>query len=407
VLLRYVQNKLAFGWVTMYDFVQVIMWSSFLIIFLFYLSYFLVLYHFYKKNDNNPEIMKFYYPFVSLIVPIYNEEKIIRKKIQNIEELRYPNDKIEVILVDGCSTDETVSIITHYIEKCRKVMKLVIQNRRGGYNTGISDGILNSKGEIIVVTDAAAYHYSDALEHLVKHFKDNQVGAVTGKEIVLSNSKNDFGPKLEAVYRNFYDFMRMAETRMDSTPDSKGEILAIRRDICMRVLAKLTHSPNASFDSCIPYQAKLDGYRTLYEPKARYHEYAPSSFIHRMRQQIRRASVLIGSMLLYKSLFIKRRYGIFALAIMPMHFIMLLILPWLFFSGLICLLVLTMTNPIWLIMWAIPFAVLLIPKTRLFFLSFIQSQIALIIATIRVAKRRESLFINTVTSTRVTKQAMR
>jgi biofilm PGA synthesis N-glycosyltransferase PgaC len=351
--------------------------------------------------------MKFYYPFVSLIVPIYNEEKIIRKKIQNIEELRYPNDKIEVILVDGCSTDETVSIITHYIEKCRKVMKLVIQNRRGGYNTGISDGILNSKGEIIVVTDAAAYHYSDALEHLVKHFKDNQVGAVTGKEIVLSNSKNDFGPKLEAVYRNFYDFMRMAETRMDSTPDSKGEILAIRRDICMRVLAKLTHSPNASFDSCIPYQAKLDGYRTLYEPKARYHEYAPSSFIHRMRQQIRRASVLIGSMLLYKSLFIKRRYGIFALAIMPMHFIMLLILPWLFFSGLICLLVLTMTNPIWLIMWAIPFAVLLIPKTRLFFLSFIQSQIALIIATIRVAKRRESLFINTVTSTRVTKQAMR
>lgn len=379
---------------------QVTMWASFLTIFLFYLSYFFVLYYYYKKGENDKSL-EFHYPYASLIVPTYNEEKIIRKKIKNIEELKYPKDKMEVVFADGCSTDQTVGIIQDCMKKSGKFIKLIKQNRRGGYNTGISEGILNSKGEIIVVTDAGAYHYPDALKHLVKHFKDSTVGAVTGKEIVLSSRKNEFGPKLEAVYRNFYDFMRIAETRMDSTPDSKGEILAIRRGVCMRVLAKLELSPNASFDSCVPYQAKLEGYRTIYEPRARYYEYAPSTFMDRMRQQMRRASVLIGSMLLFKNLFMKKKYNKFGLAIMPAHFIMLLILPWLFLSGSVCLLILTMMNPIWLALWTIPLTALLISKSRLFLLSFIQSQIALMIAALRVARYKKSLFIDTIPSTRM------
>jgi len=195
--------------------------------------------------------------------------------------------------------------------------------------------------------------------------------------------------------------MRMAETEMDSTLDSKGEILAMRRSVCKRVLAKLELSPNASFDSCVPYQAKLEGYRTIYEPRARYYEYAPSTFMDRMRQQIRRASVLIGSMLLFKNLFMNKKYNKLGLVIMPAHFIMLLILPWLFLSGSVCLLILTMMNPIWLVLWTMPLMALLISKSRLFLLSFIQSQIALMIAALRVATHRGSLFIDTIPSTRM------
>lgn len=376
------------------------MLTSFIIIFLFYISYFLILYPFFKKGDNNDESFEFHYPYVTLIVPVYNEEKAIVKKLQNIEELNYPKDKLEVIFVDGCSTDLTTKVIQNFIEKSSKSTKLIKQNMRGGYNSGISEGILNSKGEIIVATDAGAYHYPDAIKYLVKHFNDSKIGTVTGKEIVLSGNKHDFSPKLEAIYRNFYDFMRIAETRIDSTPDSKGEILAIRKDICTNVLSKLESSPNASFDSCIPYQAKLEGYRTIFEPRAKYYEYAPATFMDRMRQQIRRASVLIGSMLLFKKMFLKKKYGKFGLVIMPAHFIMLIILPWLFLLGSFCLLILSVMNPIWLILWTIPLTVLIVEKSRLFLISFIQSQVALIVAILRVATRRGSLFIDTIPSTR-------
>jgi cellulose synthase/poly-beta-1,6-N-acetylglucosamine synthase-like glycosyltransferase len=380
---------------------QVIMSASLLTVFLFYSSYFVVLYHFYRKKENNDKPLESYYPTVSLITPTYNEEKIIRKKIQNIEELDYPKEKIEVIFVDGCSTDQTAEIIQDCIERSGKFTRLIRESRRGGYNTGISEGILDSKGEIIVVTDTGAYHHPDALKHLVKHFKDDKVGAVTGKEIVLSGHKKELGPKLEAVYRNFYDFMRIAETRMDSTPDSKGEILAIRRDVCMHLLARVQLSPNASFDSCVPYQAKLDGYRTIYEPRATYYEYAPSTIMDRMKQQVRRASVLIGSMLMFKNLFMNKKYNKLGLVIIPAHFIMLLILPWLILSGSVCLLILTIMNPIWLILWAIILTALLISKSRLFLVSFIQSQIALMIATLKVATHRGNLFIDTIPSTRI------
>src|SRR3990170_6297203 len=305
-----------------------LMWISFLIVFLFYMCYFLLLYSYHRKAQRNKQPLEFIYPTVSLIVPIYNEERIIVKKLQNIEELKYPMEKLQVLFVDGCSTDRTREIIgKHAIEHSN--FRLVEQDKREGYTYGVIQGIVNSSAEIVVVTDAAAYHDSDAIEHLVKHFRDCRVGAVTGKEIILTEGRK-LAPELEESYRGFYDFMREAETQIDSTPDAKGEILAVRKDICRSIVTKLKLSPNASFDSCVPFQAKLMGYRTVYEPQAKYKEYAPISFMDRMRQQMRRATVLIGALFLYKEMLLARKYGKFGLLILPSHFVMECILPWVF-----------------------------------------------------------------------------
>jgi hypothetical protein len=188
---------------------------------------------------------------------------------------------------------------------------------------------------------------------------------------------------------------------MDSTPDAKGEILAVRKDVCNHILPKL-RSPNASFDSCVPFQAKLMGYRTIYEPEAKYYECAPSSFMDRMKQQTRRATVLLGALLLFKSMPLRRRYGKFGLIILPVHFAMQFLLPWVFLLGVGCLFVLTFVDPLktWLL-WVITLGALAASrKSRLFLVSFVQSQIALLVATFRLATRRESLFIDTIPSTR-------
>jgi cellulose synthase/poly-beta-1,6-N-acetylglucosamine synthase-like glycosyltransferase len=366
------------------------------------MGYFLVLYFFhYRVRNNKGSLNCFNFPTVSLIVPVYNEEKIIAKKLQNIEELNYPSDKIEVIFVNGHSTDRTSEIIKNQMQKCKKFIKLIEQDKREGYTRGIIEGIANSKGEIIVMTDAAAYHDSDALRHLVKHFENPLVGAVTGKEIVLSDERK-LGAELEKSYRFFYDFMREAETALDSTPDSKGEILAVRRDICESLAAKLQLSTNASFDSCVPYQAKIMGYKTVYDPQAKYYEYAPASFRDRMKQQIRRATVLVGALIMFRKMFLKRKYGKFGMIVMPAHFVMLCLLPWVFLLGVCCLFILTPINPIRVIpLWIVAIGIVAVSrKSRVFMLSFIQSQIALVIAIFRLARRAESLLITTIPSTR-------
>ena len=191
------------------------------------------------------------------------------------------------------------------------------------------------------------------VKHLTKHFANPEIGAVSGREIVLGGEK-ELGPKLEKSYRFFYDFMRKAETEIDSTPDSKGEILAVRREICMSLFDKLRLSPNASFDSCVPYQAKLMGFRSVYDDQAKYYEYAPSSFSDRTTQQVRRATLLIGAMLLFKNLLFNKKCGKFGMFIFPVHFVMDCVLPSLFFVGLGSLVVATLLGsllvlPLWVV----------------------------------------------------------
>ena len=386
---------------TLNSFFITLTWGSFLFILIFYASYLLLLYYFNKKAFSNKRQLEFIYPTVSLLVPVYNEEKIISKKIKNIEELVYPSDKIEIIFIDGKSTDKTPEIIADRSQKCQKSIKLIKQEKRDGYSRAVNQGILISKGEIIMATDGGSFHYPDALLHLVKHFTDSKIGAVTGKEVVLGKDC-DIGPQLEKSYRVFYDFMRKAETEMDSTPDTKGEILAVRKEICIALIDPLRLSPNASFDSCVPYQAKLMGYRTIYDEDAKYHEYAPSSFSDRMRVQMRRATVLIGAMFLFKRLLLNKKSGKFGLLILPVHLVMYCLIPSIFMVGLVSLIVSTFLDPLTVAtLWVVPILLLVASaKSRSFIVSFVQSQFALVIALFRLARRKESLFIETIPSTR-------
>ena len=179
--------------------------------------------------------------------------------------------------------------------------------------------------------------------------------------------------------------------------------MAVRREICENLTRRIHLSPSASFDCCIPYQAKLEGYRTVFEPKAVYYEYAPSSFIDRMKQQIRRAAILIGSMLLFRNMIMNKQYGKFGSVIVPIHFVMQVILPWLFVLGCTSLFIMTVLDPLSTItMWGalLLVAVLVSLKNRALLLSFIQSQLALAIGTLRVATRRNSVIIDTIPSTR-------
>jgi poly-beta-1,6-N-acetyl-D-glucosamine synthase len=383
------------------DFFPALTYVSFLIVFGFYACYLLVLVHFNNKNSSIGNQLKFSYPTVSIIIPVYNEETVIAKKIKSIEEMVYPNDKIEVIFVDGQSRDRTSEIIIDEARKCQKSVRLIRQEERDGYTNAVIRGILDSKGEIVVAMDAASYHYPDALKNLVRHFINPGIGAVTGREVVLGNA-NQIGTKLEKSYRFFYDFMRKAETEMDSTPDSKGEILAVRRAICIKIIPKLKCSSNASFDSCVPYQAKLMGYRTIYDEKAQYYEYTAASFAERMSVQIRRATVLIGAMIIFKKLLFNKKYGKFGLLILPAHFTMYCILPTLFILGVVSLAISSLVNlffvmPLW---GLLAMGILISGKSRAIIVSFAQSQFALLAALFRLAGRRQSLFIESVKSTR-------
>jgi len=112
-------------------------------------------------------------PFVSVIVPIYNGESTIRECLDSIMALHYPPEKLEVIVVDDGSTDNTVNILKNYPVK-------LIRKHHAGYPSAMNAGVNVATGVTILNIDSDTYISKDWLARVIQEFKDPKVGIVGG-----------------------------------------------------------------------------------------------------------------------------------------------------------------------------------------------------------------------------------
>lgn len=322
-------------------------------------------------------------PSVSFIIPVYNEKTMMDSKINNLNQIDYPSNKLEVVIVDGGSKDGTLEVLECIQGKANFSLQTIKQGSRRGFNSAVVDGFNHSTGEIIFITGAETQYASDAVKLIVRHFTDPAVGTVNGT-VRLSNLKDGVSPKIEAAYRSFYDFLRTAESKIDTPFDIKGEIAATRRNICSKLVNRQEMLSKGCIDACFAFQAKKDGFKTIYEPLAVYSEPAPRSLNESFKQQIRRAATLIQNLFLFKELMFKSRYGLFGSLIMPVHLMMLTILPYFFLFSFIGLLVILFFNPVNYVALVLILICLLSPIFSQGVRAFYKVQIALILATFKM-----------------------
>lgn len=322
------------------------------------------------------------FPTVSMIIPVYNEARVIQRKMDNLQALNYPRDKLEVVFVDGGSVDGTAEMIENLAETKDLSIKVVRQGCRKGYNLAIVEGFAWSTGEIICFTGAEVEYEPNALLLMVQHFADPNIGAVSGKQ-TIRNIEEGLSPELEGAYRSFFDFLREAESNIDSPFNIQGEICAARRSICEHLVENEELFHRGCIDSCLSFQGKMNGYKTVYEPNAVFYELAPGSIRESFNQQIRRAATLIQSMMAFKGMILKRKFGAFGMLIMPAHFLMLVVLPFLFLVGSIGALAIFAFNPL---QYPILTAAVVITVLATLFSkqiqAFIRTQVVLVITTL-------------------------
>ena len=107
---------------------------------------------------------------LSVICPIYNEEKYIGQFLKSILQQDYPKDDLEILLVDGMSIDRTREIISDYSKKY-SCLRLV-DNPQQTVPYAMNNGINNAKGEIIIRLDAHAEYPSNYFSVLVKKLEE-------------------------------------------------------------------------------------------------------------------------------------------------------------------------------------------------------------------------------------------
>ena len=160
-----------------------------------------------------------YEPTVSVVIPTHNEQDVIAKRIDNLLASNYPKNKLAIIVVDD-STDSTPKIIEEYAKKYPQI-SLVRFGERMGYSPCLIAGCKAARGEIVVLAEASSLTDANAVRHLVSNFVDSSIGVVTGKDIILN--ANEKAGRSEGFYLKLLDFVRTAESNMDSTIYMKGE----------------------------------------------------------------------------------------------------------------------------------------------------------------------------------------
>ena len=116
---------------------------------------------------------------VSVVMPVYNEEKYIDKCIQSLLMQDYPQSDMEWIFVDGCSTDKTVDILEKYAEKYPDLIK-TYNNPNKIVPYAMNIGIAESKGEYIVRLDAHADYAPDYISKCIHYLKQTDAENVGG-----------------------------------------------------------------------------------------------------------------------------------------------------------------------------------------------------------------------------------
>ena len=236
---------------------------------------FLARYHRSKEFDDT------YLPFVSIIVPTFNEEKSIGKRIDNLRSLDYPYDRYEILIVDSGSQDKTVSISEiKAAEKTSPSVKILREKERRGKASAINFGQSVANGEIIVVTDANCIFNKDVLKKIIPYFKDPSVGAVGGRFVVLNAGENELASSTQ-FYWEIEAIMRMGESKLDSACLFHGELNAWRKGI-VRADERMI-----SEDLDMAIQIRKKNYRIEYEPDAIVYEPAPTTIKDQIKQRKR------------------------------------------------------------------------------------------------------------------------
>ncbi len=204
---------------------SVILFISIIGIFWAYLGYplSLLIISFFKKRK--VEYKNNYFPYVSLIITAYNEEKRIRKKIENTLQLTYPKEKLEILIVSDGSTDKTHDIVREYLDK---KVHLHITKQRRGKEFAQKEAIQNTSGDIIVFSDTATILDKNGIQEIVSAFADDSIGCVSSEDIMIGQNGASSG---EGAYVKYEMWLRKLESEVNSVVGLSGSFFAARREV--------------------------------------------------------------------------------------------------------------------------------------------------------------------------------
>src|SRR5438067_5284487 len=198
-----------------------------------------------------------YFPFVSVVMVVHNEEKTLAPKLDNLSTLHYQKEKLELIVVSDGSTDGTEEILKRYTHGLR-LRTLAFPECRGKAAC-LNDGIAAARGELVLFTDVRQPIEKDALQRLAENFADPTVGCVSG-ELMLGDPESGEARQGTGLYWRIEKIIRDLESSSGSVVGATGAIYAARRQ-----LLPVLPAGTILDDVFVPMAIVRTGHRVLFD----------------------------------------------------------------------------------------------------------------------------------------------
>ena len=196
-------------------------------------------------------------PSVTVVVAAHDEESVIGRRVENLLELDYPREELEIVVASDGSIDGTDEIVQAIAERADKVRLLALE--RAGKATAQNRAVAESESEIVAFSDANSRWEQDALRTLVRSFADPNVGYVCG-QLRLESAD---GTSREGLYWRYELWQRESESQLGSITAGNGAIYAVRRSDYLGF-----DDTRIGHDFGLPFRLVQRGRRAVYEPEA-------------------------------------------------------------------------------------------------------------------------------------------
>lgn len=199
--------------------------------------------------------------FVSVVMVVRNEERMLPRKLLNLTSFNYPPDRLEFVIVSDGSTDGTEQILSQAAKDKR--FQIVIAPDSKGKACRLNEALAAAQGEIVVFMDARQEIEPDAVRLLLENFTDPAVGCVSG-ELMLGDAASGETEKRMGLYWRMEKKIRALESASDSVVGATGALYAARRSLLVPI------PPETLLDDVLlPLHVARQGSRVIFDGRAR------------------------------------------------------------------------------------------------------------------------------------------
>lgn len=222
-------------------------------------------------------------PALTVVIPAYNEGAMVLKSIQSVIEADYPQDRLEILVIDDGSRDDTWSYIRQAADRYPNVVTALRHDRNRGKRAALALGFERARGEILVTIDSDSVIERDALLAIAGPFRDERVGAVAGKVLVY-NRQGLIPRMLHVRFVLSFDLLRSVESAYGNVFCCPGALTALRASAVRPVLERwktqrfLGRECTFGEDRALTNYLLEAGYNTVYQRSAVVRTIVPTAY---------------------------------------------------------------------------------------------------------------------------------